>query len=420
MNLARPLSAVEAEAFRLARLVAAEWQPYFMHALFAAQPVALEGLGTFAVDAGWRLYLDPARLVGPQRWDTPTCAAVLVHEVGHLIRDHAGRADLLGPARHHLAWNLAGDAEINDDLLAAGVPLPAGVVTPAALGCDNNDLAETYYAALVAQHTQLPDDGGGGCGSGSGSGRARGELAPGVPVAVTDGGTVGGSLDAAEADLVRRRVAAAVASAVEQGGSGRGSVPAGLERWARGVLAPPVIGWGRLLRSAVRRGIADRAGQIDYSYRRASRRQVPNLLRPGMRAPQVRVSVVVDTSGSMGQADLDAAMGEISGVLRASTVARDGVRLISCDAAAAHSVPVRTLAGVRLVGGGGTDMRVGIAAAEADRPAPDVVIVLTDGLTPWPDQPGRARLICAVITARAPSGTPPWATTVHIPVGVRA
>ena len=49
-----------------------------------------------------------------------------------------------------------------------------------------------------------------------------------------------------------------------------------------------------------------------------------------------------------------------------------------------------------------------------------VVIVLTDGLTPWPDQPGRARLICAVITARAPSGTPPWATTVHIPVGVRA
>ena len=32
--------------------------------------------------------------------------------------------------------------EINDDLLAAGVPLPTGVVTPGALGCPDGGLAE--------------------------------------------------------------------------------------------------------------------------------------------------------------------------------------------------------------------------------------------------------------------------------------
>lgn len=64
MSGVRVLAPDELRAFRLARLVSAEQMPYFMRALFAAQPVAAPGLGTFAVDAQWRLYLDPALLVG--------------------------------------------------------------------------------------------------------------------------------------------------------------------------------------------------------------------------------------------------------------------------------------------------------------------------------------------------------------------
>ena len=109
--------------------------------------MAAPGLGTFAVDRSWRLYLDPELLTGAGRWDATTVGAVLAHEVGHLLRDHAARADALPHPHHHLAWNLAADAEINDDLLAGGVPLPAGVVTPAGIGCDDGDLAEAYYDA---------------------------------------------------------------------------------------------------------------------------------------------------------------------------------------------------------------------------------------------------------------------------------
>ena len=135
-----------------------------------------------------------------------------------------------------------------------------------------------------------------------------------------------------------------------------------------------------------------------------------------MRGPSLYVSIVVDTSGSMGQEDLDAALSEVDGVLRSTGVSRHQVRVLSCDAASSAPVRVRSVRDIRLTGGGGTDMRVGIAAAARTRPAPHVIIVLTDGDTPWPARPGAARLVCAIISRDTPHDTPPWAVTVHVPV----
>lgn len=419
MSTVRALTRAEQDAFRLARLVAAEQMPYFMHGLFAAAPLAAPGLGTFAVDKHWRLYMDPALLIGPGAWSPAVAGAVLLHEVGHLLRDHSGRAEALPQPYQPEAWNLAADAEINDDLLAAGVALPEGVVTPAALGCKDNGLAEDYYATLTPPKDDHGDQSGGeqsgtgeaGCGSGAGC-PVPGEIAG--PEGEGEGQA--GGLSDAEGDLVRRRVAVDVRSAVEKfGGTGRGTVPAGLARWASEVLAPPTVPWDRVLRATVRRIVAQVAGRCDYTYSRPSRRRVPGLVKPAMHGTAVRVAIVVDTSGSMGPADLDAAMSEVQGVLRSSGVARDAVHVVSCDAKAGTAARVRRAGDVRLFGGGGTDMRVGIAAAEAIRPAPHVVVVLTDGYTPWPAAPGKSRLVCGVIRDGEPSGTPDWATTVHIP-----
>ena len=212
---ARALSGAEDDAFRIARLAAAQAMPYFSHALFAMQPVALPGLDTFAVDRNWRLYMDPALLAGPGAWHPGVAGAVLLHEVGHLLRDHAGRAESLPVPVNHLAWNLAGDAEINDDLLAAGTGLPTGVVTPASLGFADQGLAEAYYAQLVSQNLRR-FDGGPGCGSGAGGPAEPGE----VPWAASAGLP---GLGPADADLVRRVVAREVATAASRG---RGTVPA--------------------------------------------------------------------------------------------------------------------------------------------------------------------------------------------------
>jgi predicted metal-dependent peptidase len=90
--------------------------------------------------------------------------------------------------------------------------------------------------------------------------------------------------------------------------------------------------------------------------------------------------------------------------------------VLACDATVGATMRVRRVTDVRLVGGGGTDMRVGIAAAESAHPRPDIVVVLTDGYTPWPERPTRARLVVAIIgDLGAAQHLPDWASAVVVP-----
>ncbi|MBF6333512.1 DUF2201 family putative metallopeptidase [Nocardia transvalensis] len=412
MTEIRPLNPAEREAFQLARLVVVELRPYFAVALFAIRPVAAPELGTFGVDERWRLYLDPDLLVGPCAWSPDQAGAALLHEVGHLIRAHADRARDVAPQPvSEVAWNYAADAEINDDLLAAGIHLPDGVITPDMLGCEPGGVAEDYYEAVrppdTGPATAPPDPMFGdepGCGSGAG---CRAQSWEQLPIDSAEG------LTPADADLVRRDVAVAVRDAAA---TGRGTVPAGLTRWASETLAPPQVPWNRLLRTALRRVVANKAGCTHPTYTRPSRRNVPGVILPALRAVAVRVTLVVDTSGSMSPSDLDTALAEISGILRSTGIDRDNIRVLACDAASTEPQRVRSVADIQLVGGGGTDMRVGITAATTTRPTPHVVVVLTDGYTPWPTSPTRAQLICVII-GNPHATPPPWAMTVHVPTG---
>jgi predicted metal-dependent peptidase len=117
----------------------------------------------------------------------------------------------------------------------------------------------------------------------------------------------------------------------------------------------------------------------------------------------------------MGESEVNAAMAEVKGVIRAAGIGTRGLAVLACDAAVGAQTRVRRVEDVQLVGGGGTDMRVGIAAAESVQPRPDVIVVLSDGCTPWPDRPIRARLVIAIVgNAAAEQDAPPWATTVLV------
>jgi len=69
---------------------------------------------------------------------------------------------------------------------------------------------------------------------------------------------------------------------------------------------------------------------------------------------------------------------------------------------------------VELVGGGGTDMGQGIDAARALKPRPNVVVLLTDGYTPWPAEPPMG--IRVVVGLLREGGPPPpaWTRVVQI------
>jgi predicted metal-dependent peptidase len=107
-------------------------------------------------------------------------------------------------------------------------------------------------------------------------------------------------------------------------------------------------------------------------------------------------------------------LGEVSGLLASLGVARERLHVVCCDAMAFEAQRVLDAREVRLLGGGGTDMRAGLAATADLRPRPDLVVVLTDGHTPWPAAPPRRAKVVVGLMDQTGS-VPDWA--VSVPVG---
>ena len=386
---------VDLRRLGLARLRLLDRRPYYATGLYRLSPRSVPGLGTAAVDRHWNLYLDPDAAA---EWTIDHYAAVLEHELGHLLRDHAARADLQGVHEQDGSvqrFNMAADAEINDDLDTSGVRLPGVPVTPSMLGLPDGQLAEWYFHRLPSA-PQACD-----CGSGA-HGQAR-------PWDLDQPGDDG--VDPVTAQVLR----SAVADAVRQHQSRYpGSVPAGLIRWAH-AMGRSAVDWRTLLRRLVRRHAATASGQVDYTMSRPSRRShvMHPVVLPTLRRPTPQVAVVIDTSGSMNEGDLATAVTETTAVLAQSGLAE--MWLVSCDTQAqAQRVRASRLRQVALTGGGGTDLEAGLRLALGQWPRPDLVVTITDGFTPWPtDPPGHAVFVVCVVGDGPPA--PGWATTVHIP-----
>lgn len=151
---------------------------------------------------------------------------------------------------------------------------------------------------------------------------------------------------------------------------------------------------------------------------------MPGVILPSLRRTPPRVSVIIDTSGSVSDAELGSALLEVTAISRAASGRRDLLTMLTCDAAARIAHPLCAAEGIPLVGGGGTDLRIGFATALRAQPRPDVVVVLTDGQTPWPEAKPWCRTVVGLFR-RAPSWSegdsdyvpdrpPAWARVVEI------
>jgi len=555
-------SNAKAEAFAVARLRAMRARVYFADGFSAMTPVPIEGLGTMAVDQYWRIYYDP---LTTEEWGD-MAASVVVHELGHLLRGHCGRAMNIGSSLDEEAWQWAVDGEVNDSDFGTDLKLPGHPIYPQSFQCEPGGIAEQYYehlqaATLVAillpkqalvevgitlplvavgeysdttkrrlaqgivwtssnpsiasvsttghvtgatpgQATVVATVGflsakceivvlsaseaeaiSSGCQSGQGaslqrsrSGDAHGstpgapsgqaaesgdqhqaqgagsggsdsqrgdegrpgrtgakkgddESCPGKSCSSQDaprsnGGCGGGSgvdgvrrpwelppddkdrpgLSEMEADLIRRQVARAIQSAVKMAGK----VPLNWRRWADQVLEPPKVPWTQELASTLRGQLAA-AGTHDYSYSRPSRRRIPRVVLPAMRARRPKVGIVIDTSGSMSEDNIADGRSEVEGICRSHQAE---VMVVSVDSQVHTRQRLTSARNMDLGGGGGTDMGVGMA--ELDRAGVDVIVVLTDGGTPWPAAPTRARtIVCLIGDGCAPKDSvPSWARAI--------
>ena len=400
-----PGDRLDHQKLTIARLWAVDRHPYMASALWASPVIPTPGTGKVATDSGWRLYIDPAVV---DETSIPVLGSLLVHHAGHLIRDHSGRAQSLGiDGSSAKYWSTAADAEINDDLVAAGLRLPEGHIVPHQKGWRTGRMAEEYYH-LSRHDRDDEDEDHPDCGSGADGQERDWELTRDQTGAIPPG----------EQRLIRAQVASHVLRFMREG---VGRLSGGWQRWAEDQLEPKVD-WRRVLAAEIRKGISLVSGRVDYTYRRLSRRAtaVPNVVLPAMERPVPEVVVLCDTSGSMDDTLLAKVLAEVDGLLRGVGLARTRLRVLSVDAAVNTVQRVASVRNLELVGGGGTDMGVGIAAAAKLRPRPSVVVVLTDGLTPWPAQaPKGMQVVVGLIegtivrrgTAWAP---PPWARVVYI------
>ena len=430
-----------------ARIVVQKKAPYFARALRSLIPYEAPGLGTFAVTEKGVLMYYPAKAA---EWEIDELAAVLIHELSHVIRSHAARAERMqvGP-NQRLLWNIAADAEINDDLVDHGWNLPSDPVTPRKLEMRDGLTAEEYFRKLLKeaeaddkmyQHGQSgsetdeemsspggggqspeqddeqTDDAGGG-GGGESDDESKADHSEGgsddkspmdqqiQPSNNRSGhkkpcsrcGSGAGYEAPAEPDIAGKseaemeRMRNIVAQGIREAASrSRGSVPGNWARWAEERLKPPEVPWQQKLGVLARRAVTYKAGVVDYKYDRPARRQsafgfgAGKIILPRMRAPVPQVTIAIDTSGSMGTAELTAALREAKGILNATGAS---VEILAADTRVTDCKKIHRVEEARkmLKGGGGTDFRPVFRMLEKRTTGkPDIVVYMTDGYGPAP------------------------------------
>lgn len=165
------------------------------------------------------------------------------------------------------------------------------------------------------------------------------------------------------------------------------------------------------LKQAVARSIASPVGTPELSYRKWPRRTLPGKARlRGVQRFQPEATILLDTSGSM----LDSEVQKKALAIVAKGISRlQNPRIVCCDGAIQSAKRVANMNNFSWDGGGGTDMAAGLVYVDT-KYKPDSIVIITDGITGWPRQPTRARVICALCRPEWASRVPKWITTVHL------
>jgi predicted metal-dependent peptidase len=164
----------------------------------------------------------------------------------------------------------------------------------------------------------------------------------------------------------------------------QGALPNSLERLVN-IITEPKIAW----REVLARFLTENA-RNDYSWQRPN----PRFIQQGLYLPELKnpelglVALLVDTSGSITQKDLNDFASEILGIL---AVYKTELMVIYVDAAVQGFDVISsddTELNLELKGGGGTDYRPGFTWLQEVGHQPTAVVYMTDGYCrSFPDEP---------------------------------
>ncbi len=312
---------------------------------------------------------------------------ILAHEALHCALSHFARRE----HRHKRRWDLACDFAINPLLVADGLmPAPDALI----LDAFKDMTAEEIYPCIqentdeepMDRHLYDQDDRPHGSGDRDDGEGGRGEEqtddnggSHGEPDAQAGGAQQPPPLSTPERDALDKQWQQRLASAAQQAMQA-GKLGGSMARMVDHLLQPQ-LPWRMLLAHYM-----TRAARNDYSFAHPSRREGTAIL-PGLRSQHIDLLVVLDTSGSISDDEMQEFLSEVNAI-KGQVGAR--ITLHACDEKLAPEGPwifdpwedVK-LPG-KLPGGGGTRFTPVFEWAEWQDRAPDLLVYFTDAKGEFP------------------------------------
>lgn len=336
---------------------------------------------------------------------------IVAHEICHAIFDHCGqlhmfklRGKVVTPKGKSYAFsqeimNVAMDLVINDMLIESGVgKFVQGGLHDKAYGVHTDSVIDVYEKVFKEAEKN---------GKSGGKGGPAGQ---GFDVHLAPGATNGKDPSQAQSDRSEVEWNTAVASAAASARA-QGKLPAALERFF-GQMLEPTVSWEEKIQAF----FARKVGSGGYDWRRPDRQLiVRDIYAPGRSGYGAgHIIVGVDTSGSIGQAELDRFFGEMRGII--GDVRPEKLSLVWCDAKV-HKVDeiyeAEDLNGLKPHGGGGTDFRPVFDWIEKHAPDADCLVYLTDGYGSFPSQEPKYPVLWGAIVKGVKY---PWGDVVDVPI----
>ena len=381
-----------------------------------------------AVDEFWRVYYNP------NVWDTYTkieCAAIILHELEHLLSRHAERLSaMLGhkpPSAEKASESLKALLEKANKCMDAAIHgrkgwtrdnIPRDSIFPENYGLPLGLSWEEYFKLWPDPPEEEEEEGrekgpgpeGYPGGEGSGAGQPQSwELGPPGKTGAAPGVTP------EQRELIRQGTARDIMEASASGklrGSGHGHWIS----WAESQLAPAKTPWQTIAAALIRQERV-RSGDEDESYTRPhplSWSLPGRIVLPSLVSFEFDVAAVFDHSSSMADKDVLESYSEVEGLIRTC-----GATCHAYIATTGVSETHQNLGSLRtLVSGrhrGGTDLRP--AMEKAVETGCDLLVVTTDGYTPWPSERPAVPVIILLIGNHCPaSRCPSWATVLECDV----
>jgi predicted metal-dependent peptidase len=208
---------------------------------------------------------------------------------------------------------------------------------------------------------------------------------------------------------LKQKVRNIVKKAVEEHSKSRGTVPAFLQELIEKLLKPQVIPWTQLLRDKV---VNTKRWKWQRSICRPNRRKIamskamPDRIIPFPgRSKDRAFSCVfcIDTSGSMGERELEIALSELEYLRRADKDIEITIIEADADIGKEYTIDARGEIDWSLSGRGGTDFNPALIRAREVKP--DIVFYYTDGYAPAPEP--ESRVACPMVWLITPNGKCP-------------